>query len=187
MEKKRIKTLLECLAKNGVCQTGERYLNRNQKNIATLAKVWRGWPEYLYEHSAFALDMLRKYLDSEDKVFLSKDFLFLDYTGTIKLGGISPIYLIGESEVTLTMDDFATAKIYLFNSAKVAIICNRNAYLNIETFDNSELKIINGEKGKCVVYQYDNSIIEGVAKIEYKEYIRGKVFNGNESETSKTY
>lgn len=180
MGHKNIEILLECLAKNGVCQTGQRYLNGTRKDIATLAKVWRGWPEYLYEHSAFALAMFRKYLDNEDKLYLAKEFLFLDFSGTIELGNITPVFFTGNSKITLTMSEFATAKIYVFNNSEITINCNKNAFLNIEIFDDSTLNIIGGENGKCVVYQYDNSTIEGVAKVVHKIYMRGKVFNGRE-------
>lgn len=186
MGDKKIETLLGCLAKNGVCPAGQRYLNGTRKDMATLVRVWRGWPEYLYEHSALALALFRRYLDDDDRSYLARESIFLDFSGTVTLGGTTPVFFTGDSEATITMDGFATAKIYLFNNSRVTIRCNKNALLNIETFDDSRLDIVDGENGECVVYQYDSSTVGGVARIKRKEYIRGEVFNGNETGYHKT-
>ena len=76
-----IKALLDVLSKVGVCETGKRYLNGTDKDINVLIKVWKGWAEYLYEHSDFACKVLRKYLTEEDKKTLECESLFLDKVG----------------------------------------------------------------------------------------------------------
>lgn len=182
MENEAIKSLLDELAGCGVCQTGKRYLDGTQHDLSTLVKVWRGWPEYLYEHSDFALSVMRKYLDSPTKELLAEEALYVDYKGEAGTKKQSRVFFLGDSDAEMNLDDYAVATIYLFNRAKVTLRPGANAVLAVETFDDSELHIEGGEKARITVYKYDRSKVTGTARIKPKEYKRGEVFNGEEIE-----
>lgn len=179
--KNNIYKLLECLAETGVCQTGRRYLNGTNKDLETLVKVWRGWPEYWYEHSEATIKLLRSFLTDEDKRALAGKFLFIDFSGEVRLdrGFSEPIFIVGNSDIIVNMPAYMVGKSYLFNNAKAIFNVSDNAIFNIETFDTTHVKI-NNPQGKCTIYRYDQSIVSGTARIINREYIRGDVFNGNE-------
>lgn len=179
--KDNISKLLECLAKTGVCQTGRRYLNSTGKDFETLIKVWRGWPEYWYEHSEPTIKTMRQLLTKEDKQALAKEFLFVDFEGEVTLNNhtTAPIFVVGNSNVIFNAPHYKVAKLYLFNEAKVVFNIPENSILNIEMFDSSQLHV-NNQTGKCTVYKYDQSTVSGHACIIEKEYIRGEIFNGKE-------
>nr|DAU07296.1 MAG TPA: hypothetical protein [Caudoviricetes sp.] len=176
-----INRLLECLAKTGVCQTGKRYLNGTNKDLETLIKVWRGWPEYWYEHSEATIKLLRMFLTDQDKKTLAENFLFVDFFGEFRLNRefSEPIFIVGSSNVVINMPAYMVGKSYLFNEAKAMFNVSENAIFNIETFDTSHIEI-NNPQGKCTIYRYDQSIVSGTARVIDKEYIRGNVFNGKE-------
>lgn len=181
MENKATKAILEDLSDCGVCQTGKRYLQGTQKDLATLVKVWKGWPEYFYEHSAYALQVMRKHMDEKLRHQLAGELLFVDFKGEAIIGnGDEQVYFIGDSHVDVRVDDFTVGTIYLFNEANVTLRAGINVFLTVEAFDDSCLNIAGGEKGRIMVYKYDRSKITGTARIKPKEYIRGKVFNGKE-------
>lgn len=182
-----ISKLLDCLAKTGVCQTGRRYLNSTGKDIETFIKVWRGWPEYWYEHSETAIKAMRTFLTEDDKNTLAKELLFTDYEGKITLNNRNsfPVFIVGKSNIVVNVPSYAVAKIYLFNEAKAMFNVEENAIINIETFDMSSIKV-NNRKAQCTVYKYDQSEITGNVRVINKQYLRGEIFNGKEIQ-SKTY
>ena len=182
IQNEAIEKLLSELSGCGVCQTGKRYLDGSPRDMATLVKVWRGWPEYLYEHSEFALSVLRKYLDGPAKEILAQEAIYVDHKGSAITHEASRVFFMGDSVADLQLDDYAVATIYLFNSAKVTLHCGENACVSVETFDDSRLNIYGGEKGRITVYKYDRSIVTGAARIKPKEYKRGEVFNGREND-----
>jgi hypothetical protein len=174
-----IKALLDVLSKVGVCETGKRYLNGTAKDINVLIKVWKGWAEYLYEHSDFACKVLRKYLTEEDKKTLECESLFLDKVGRPNEFLKTPIFLVGDCDIEIDISPISFYKIYLFNKSKAKIHCGYDSIMDIEAFDESHVSI-DGDTHRCTVYKYDKSTIEGSCKIKEKEYIRGAVFNGEE-------
>lgn len=180
MKENNIKKLLEQLGGVGVCETGKRYLGGTKKDFQTLVKVWRGWPEYLYEHSEIALKFLRRFLTPDDMQRLSEESLFVDYAGEKMLNNTNPVFIIGDSDVKLSMKNYAVAKIYLFGAAKVEVRVSEKAIVNIEAFNDSSVVVNNEAHGRCTVYQYDRAAVQGNAVIVKKQYVRGEVFNGRD-------
>lgn len=180
MEDDNIKKLLEQLGSIGICPTGQRYLNGTKKDFHTLVKVWRGWPEYLYEHSGVALKFLRNLLTPADMQRLANESLFVDFKGEKMLNNTHPVFVMGNSDVTFTMNSYAVIQAYLFNGAKATFNMSKNVILTVEAFDDTRVAINHTELGKCTVYQYDHAAVQGNAAIVKKQYVRGKVFNGQE-------
>lgn len=178
-----ISNLLEEFTKVGVCETGKRYLKGTPKDIETLIKVWRRWPEYLYEHSEYALSILRKYLTEENKKYLAGQHLFVDFTGSVNISienSEHPVFILGDSDCIVSTTHYAVLKMYVFNSSRVELSCEDHSINDIEAFNNSYLNINVDSDSKCKVYQYDKAEIIGNAEISSKEYKRGLVFNGKE-------
>lgn len=175
-----IKRLLERLGNIGVCKTGQRYLSGTSQDFNTLVKVWRGWPEYFYEHSDIALKFMRDYLTGEDKIKLANENLFVDYSGLITAPSETPVFVIGCSNIEINSDDYTVLKIYAFNNSSVEVNMSKNVIANIEAWNNSSITVNNAERGRCTVYQYDGAIVIGDARIVRRQYKRGEVFNGRE-------
>lgn len=183
MDGENIRKLIEELSSIGVCGTGLRWLNGKKKDIALLIKVWRQWPEYLYEHSEYALELFRKHLTEQDMEYLATEHLFIDWKGTVEINldnSSYPIFFLGESNCAVRVSDYGVAKIYVFNKSHLDIICKNRAISNVEAFDSSLVYANNDDTSKCTIYSYDNSSVVGNAHIIRKEYRRGEVFNGKE-------
>ncbi len=181
MENNNIETLLGLLAKLGVCRTGRRYLAGTKMDFDTLVKVWRGWPEFLCEHSEEACRLLREHLTADDRIRLAKENLFFDFKGVATLENtIHPVFVSGDSDVQLHVPEYAAVKLYAFNTATAYIAMRDNAILNAETYDCSRLRVYDGWRGKTMCYRYDDSEVYGVERVVSKEYVRGDVFNGKE-------
>ena len=143
------------------------------------------YPEYLYEHSEYALGLFRKYLTEQDIEYLATEHLFIDgkVTVEINLDNCSvPVFFLGESNCAVRVRDYGVAKIYAFNKSRLNITCTDRAIANVESFGNSDIYAHNDGTSKCTVYSYDNSSVSGNAHIIRKEYRRGEVFNGKEME-----
>ncbi|MEG2004272.1 MAG: hypothetical protein RR057_06690, partial [Clostridia bacterium] len=149
------KELLKDLAKIGVCKTGKRYLYTTTQDLNTLIKIWKGWPEYWYEHSEYAIRLMRYCIDDIDKVILQKENLYLDTEGMFEVGcGESVVFIVGSSNITMVMKEYTATKIYIFNDSKVKINCSSTSIVNVEAWNDSSVKI---ESGKGVVYIYVNA------------------------------
>jgi hypothetical protein len=175
-----IKNMLDELAACGVCQTGKRYLKGTPCDLNTLIKVCKGWPEYLYEHSNYALPLFRKYLNESDKRILAGQSLYVDYKGQAEVNQSSRVFFMGDSKADLYTNDYAVSTIYLFNKSHVSLYPGNNSILVVEAFDDSNIDVMSGMNVKVTVYRHDRSKAVGVAKIISKEYKRGEVFNGRE-------
>lgn len=185
MDGENIQKLIEELSYIGVCGTGLRWLNGKKKDIALLIKVWRQWPEYLYEHSEYALGLFRKHLTEQDIEHLATEHLFIDGKGTVEINLDNcsvPAFFLGESNCAVRVSDYGVAKIYAFNKSRLNITCTDRAIANVESFGDSDIYAHNDGTSKCTVYSYDNSSVSGNAHIIRKEYRRGEVFNGKEME-----
>lgn len=179
--KTNIKKLLETAAQTGVCGTGKRYLDTHEKDVHTLVKVIKGWPEYFYEHSETIIDTIRENLDPETRSDLEFNNIFIDYKGEVQIDwSDTGVYFMGNSDVTVRMKPFAVLKIYVFNKAKVTIYPAANAIIDIEAWNDSAVIIHPEETAQASLYLYDQAQGTGAAKIKNKEYVRGQVFNGRE-------
>ena len=180
MENKDYSKLLNLLASTGVCKTGKRYLKGTDKGFDTLVKVMKGWPEYLYEHSEVAIDLLRKYIDNEDRSKLEKEGIYIDVVSaklkTVK-NNQTPIFILGNSTITLEGLDNQVIKVYVFNNSDVMILGGEGTFIDVEAWNNSHVEL-HTEKG--VAYCYDSATIETEARCVRKQYDRGEVFNGKE-------
>lgn len=181
--KNNIETLLDLLAKLGVCRTGRRWLNGTEKDFDTLVKVWQGWPEFLCEHSAEACRLLREHLTDEDKARLADRYLFFDIARTVTIERFGkPVFVVGGSDVRLTLPDFAFVKLYVFDNAVVTCELGSHAVLNLEAYNEASVTVRNsGVDCSATAYRYDNAAVYGdVDRLVSKEYKRGEVFNGKE-------
>ena len=177
----KIKKLLETAAQTGVCRTGKRYLDTHEKDIHTLVKVIKGWPEYFYEHSETVIDTIRENLDEQTRDHLEFNNIFVDHEGEVQIDwSDTGVYFMGNSDVTVRMKPFAVLKIYVFNKAKVTIHPAGNAIIDVEAWNNSAVIIHPGEAATASLYLYDQAQGTGSAKITRKEYERNQVFNGRE-------
>lgn len=87
--------LLLGLSREGVCSAGRRWLSSRVMDFDCLVHVWRRWPEYLYEHYEYAVGLLRS-MDDSFRERLSREFLFVDYSGSYDLSSYEhPIFLFG--------------------------------------------------------------------------------------------
>lgn len=181
-----ITTLLERLSKIGVCRTGRRYLNMTDKDFHVLVKVWRRWPEYLYEHAELVCPILRAYLTEDDKARLAKEYLYLDYKGVVNLEKTQEhIFLLGNSDIRFITPEYGVHTIFLFNNSLATVDISTRAYCTVETYNYSFLRVVNGERGKCTCFKYDESEVHGACKDIPKDYVRGDVFNGKEPKGEK--
>ena len=181
METNNIETLLSSLSKLGVCRTGRRYLASTKMDFDTLVKVWRGWPEFLCEHSVEVCRLLREHLTVDYRQRLAEKYLFIDQKEMVRLGSTAyPVFVIGRSDVHLVVPDFAVVKLYVFNESVVTVEVGDDAILNAETYNTSMLIVKDGWRAKTLCYQYDASTVKGVERVVRKEYVRGEVFNGRE-------
>lgn len=176
-----IETLLASLSKLGVCRTGRRYLSGTKMDFDTLVKVWRGWPEFLCEHSEEACRLLREHLTADDRLRLAMENLFFDFRGVVTLEKtVHPVFVAGDSDVHIHIPEFAAVKLYVFNNSTAYVTMHDNAILNAETYDISQLRVYEGWRGKTTCYRYDGTDVMGVERVITKEYVRGDVFNGKE-------
>lgn len=173
--------LLGKLSRLGVCRTGRRYLERTDKDFDTLVKVWRGWPDFLGEHAEEALPLLRRYLTATDKACLTERHLYVDQVRVAEVTESTyPVFVVGDSDVRLSIPEYGVVKLYVFNNARVTCDMGYRAILNIETYNTASVTLLGGYKGRSTCYCYDNSSAVGVEKMVRKEYRRGEVFNGKE-------
>ena len=179
--KANIKKLLETAAQTGVCGTGKRYLDTHEKDVHTLVKVIKGWPEYFYEHSETVIDTIRENLDEQTRDHLEFNNIFVDHQGEAQIDwSDTAVYFMGNSDVTVRMKPFAVLKIYTFNQAKVTIHPAENAFISVEAWNNSAVIIHPEETAQASLYLYDQAQGTGAAKIKRKAYKRDQVFNGRE-------
>lgn len=180
--KANIKKLLETAAQTGVCGTGKRYLDTHEKDVHTLVKVIKGWPEYFYEHSETVIDTIRENLDQQTRDHLEFNNIFVDHQGEAQIDwSDTAVYFMGNSDVTVRMKEFAVLKIYVFNKAKVTIYPAANAIIDIEAWNDSAVIIHQEETAKATLYLYDEAQGTGSATIRRKAYKRDQVFNGRET------
>lgn len=178
---KNARAILELAAKTGVCRTGRRYLATTKKDIHTLVKVWKNWPEYFYEHSGTALEVVRANIDPEIQSHLKTNNIFVDYTGDAKIDTSDvAVYVMGDSETKITTTDYVVLKIYLFNRATVELRPAKNAIIEVEAWDNTKVIVHPEEEAKVNVYLYGDAQGTGSATFVKKEYERNTVFNGRE-------
>lgn len=171
------------LADLGVCASGRRFWRRSERDVSTIVKVWKKWPEYWIEHPDGALDIVRRYFNSgEDLAFLFANNIFLDRKDRVELDSDSAVFIVGDSDCDVLVKDWATVKIYCFNRSNVRILPGFHSYVNIESYDETSVSI-NSDKGKCLVYAYDRSEVTGSGAsltVDRKRINRGDVFNGKE-------
>lgn len=178
MDNKNYERLLNTLVKKGVCKTGKRYLKTTNKNFDVFIRVMKGWPEYLYEHSQEAVKQCRKFIEIDDKKELTSKGVFLDSKGVYEVKNhMSPIFVLGDSNVVLEVPNFETIKVYVFNNSTANIRAKENSYIDVEVWDNSHVQTLSN---KVVAYVYDKGSVEGPVKKYKKTYEKGKVFNGKE-------
>lgn len=180
MSRQNPENLLSTLAKVGICKTGKRYLRTTPRDMDTVIKCWKNWAEYFIEHSDFSLKTIRQFVSEDMKRELHANNLFVDLVGSVTIGSDNAVFVMGDSDVTITIEDWAVVKIYAFNNAKIKLIEGQRAYINIEAYNSAHVVAEAANDAKVTVYQYDNSIAEGSANIHKKEYNRGEVFNGKE-------
>ena len=170
--KANIKKLLETAAQTGVCGTGKRYLDTHEKDVHTLVKVIKGWPEYFYEHSETVIDTIRENLDEQTRDHLEFNNIFIDHQGEAQIDwSDTAVYFMGSSDVTVRMKPFAVLKIYTFNQAKVSTRVSSSCAVIIHPEETAQASL----------YLYDQAQGTGAAKIKRKAYKRDQVFNGRET------
>lgn len=177
-----IEKLLEELSNHGVCETGKRWLRGQRKDMETLVHVWRRWPEYFMEHYDFALDVMRRHLTETDKEVLANNRLYIDehfIVSGMQFPG-EPVFLLGDSDITMCFEQFGTARFYLFGKSNLKVIGDSTTLLTIDMFGESAL-IIDGNM-KPLVHRYNGNEVNGFADIKDKTYCKGEVFNGKEME-----
>ena len=168
--------LLLGLSREGVCSAGRRWLSSRVMDFDCLVHVWRRWPEYLYEHYEYAVGLLRS-MDDSFRERLSREFLFVDYSGSYDLSSYEhPIFLLGDSSIELRFGSFSTAKVYCFGGSSLRVIGDETCLLNIELFGSSRLDV----SGGCfpIAWCYDHSSVSGSCNVRRSRYERGAVFNG---------
>lgn len=174
--------LFEILGDIGVCATGKRYMDKEQKDLEFLAKIWKQWPEYLIEHSQKTVPILRSYLSIEDKANLLKQNIFFDFKGS-KIIDIKSdtVFVCGDSECLIELHEWSVMKVYIFDHSKVKIICPDKSIVNIECYNESQIDVESKGNASIVIFQHDLSVVKAEnAKIIEKECKRGEVFNGKE-------
>lgn len=175
--------LFKELADLGVCASGRRLWRKSSRDEDMIIKVWKRWPEYWVEHSDKALDIVRRYFSSEDDLRrLEDNCIYLDRNMSTETDSTDAVFVVGDSDIDIKVNDWAVVKIYCFNAAKLRVSCGLHAYVNIECYDNSHVSI-DANKGRCIVYAYDDSEVNecgNTASVIRKELKRGEVFNGKE-------
>ena len=173
------------LVRTGVCKTGKRYLKGADKNFDTLVKVMKGWPEYLYEHSEVAIKLFRKYIDEEGKHELAKNGVFFDFEGCKAIkSDLSPIFIVGRSNVNLAVLENETVKAYVFNDSVVNLLGKDSTFIDLEAWNGSRVEL---RSGKGIAYSYDNATIKTDMRVVRKQYNRGEIFDGKELNTDKIH
>ena len=176
--KKNAKDLLETLVKVGVCEAGQRYLNTINKDLGTCINLAKKYPEYFYEHSGFALQEFRKFINKPIRKELEAKNLYVDHYGPVELQSDPGVFFMGDSDAIVSIKDWSIVKIYLFNEAKIKVNAGPNSFASIEAWNSSKVSVERSENAKIIIYQYDNSEASGNATIHKKEYVRGEIFNG---------
>ncbi|PWM11189.1 MAG: hypothetical protein DBY00_04380 [Flavobacteriales bacterium] len=149
------------------CNEGKASLSNASRNLDSLVAACRLYPEYLYEHSAFALASLRKHLDGQQRASLAANGVYMDYkglSGIIK--GQPRIYFIGDTVTDLYPSDYAVATLYLFNKSDVTIHPGAHNILVVETYDHTRLHIAGSGNARITVHKYDCSVVTGPARIK---------------------
>jgi hypothetical protein len=179
--KETAQIILEAAAKNGVCNTGKRYLKRTPRDTATLIKLMKAWPEYIEEHSQEALELLRHNITDELQNQLREANIFLDFKGAPTLTSDTAVMLLGDTRVDLTTDPFAVVKIYAFHESKAIIAPGDNAIIDVEAWNDSSIGVIKNTSANTTGRQYDNAQIIGADQLIKADHKRGEVFNGKEN------
>lgn len=185
MDNKNYTKLLNMLVRTGVCKTGKRYLKGTDKDFETLVKVMKGWPEYLYEHSEVAINLFRKYIDEEGKQALAENGIYFDFDGCKAIkNDLSPIFIVGESNMNIAALENETVKVYIFNDSKVNLLGKDSTFIDLEAWNDSRVEL---SSGKGIAYSYDNATIKTDMRVVKKQYKRGAIFNGKEINTDKIH
>lgn len=185
MNNKDYTKLLNMLVRTGVCKTGKRYLKGTDKGFDTLVKVMKGWPEYLYEHSEVAIKLFRKYIDKEGKQALAENGIYFDFEGCKAVkSNLSPIFIVGRSNVNLAILKNEIVKVYAFNESKANLLGKDSTFIDVEAWNDSSVEVYSG---RGVVYAYDNAAIKTDMRVVKKQYKRGDIFNGKEIEIYKIH
>lgn len=172
-----IEGLLEEFSHHGVCSTGQRWLRGQKKDMDTLVHVWRRWPEYLFEHYDFAINLLRNMLSEDDIEKLASKKLFVDKNAEIEAcAEEEPIFVVGKSNVTIHFSSYGTSRIYCYGECTLRVIGDSTTITMIDACNHS-IVIVEGSIHPTV-FAYDESNVEGNAKVVRKNKERGNVFNG---------
>lgn len=178
--------LFKALASLGICQTGQRYWSMSDKNLETIIKAWKKWPEFMEEHGEVAIHTLRKYLEKYNvKERLELNNIYLDSTLDNKLvESDTNVTVAGSSNGSIVVKDFSVVKFYVYNNSDITIVCGKNTIVGVEAYHNSKVKIVIQDGAKFFGEQYSNANIvsDSAIKVDKKEYIRGEIFNGLEDE-----
>lgn len=178
--KDRAQIILETAARDGVCQTGKRYLKQTPKDTSTLIKLMKAWPEYVQEHPDSALDIIRQNMDDDLQAQLTAANIFIDYHGSATIGSDTAVIVMGDSSIKIDTVSFAVTKIYCFNNSRASITPGDSSIIDLEAWNRSQVIISENESAITTAHVYDQAEVVGVNKINKKEYQRGQIFNGKE-------
>lgn len=176
-------SIINKIIKSGhVCQTGKRYVKGTPKDMSTLIKVAKGWPEYFYEHASEVIWTLREYLKEEELQQMLNNNIFIDTNleEGQEIGNETAAYFLGTTNGILHIRPGAVTKLYLFNNAVLYIKPGQNSIISVECWNNTRVIIDQEPTAKAEVYLYDLAQATGDANIINKEYKRGEIFNGKE-------
>lgn len=179
--KETAQIILEAAAKNGVCNTGKRYLKRTPRDTATLIKLMKAWPEYIQEHPDSALAIFRENMTDDLQAQLVAANIFIDYQGEATIGSDTAVMLLGATRVDLNTEPFAVVKIYAFHESKAIIAPGDNAIIDVEAWNDSSIGVIKNTSANTTGRQYDNAQIIGADQLIKADHKRGEVFNGKEN------
>lgn len=181
---KNIDELFAILSKMGICETGRRYWKMSPKNLETIIKAWKEWPEFIAEHGNDALLVLRKYITSEDDIrLMASKNIYLDTIISDKIiSSDTNVSICGKTTGTIITEDYSVVKIYAYHSSNINVICGKNAIVSVESYHNSAVNIEGCTNNKMFLEMYHNSNITNNigANVQKKQYIAGEVFNGKE-------
>lgn len=183
--KDKAQTILETAAREGVCNTGKRYLKRVPKDATTLIKIMKAWPEYIQEHPDSALAILRENMTDDLRNQLIAANIFIDYDGEATIGSDTSVIVMGDSRIEISITPYAATKLYFFNSSRAFISQADGSIIDIEAWNNSNVIISEKKSTISTVYIYDQAEVSGAKIIKRKDYQRGEIFNGKENDINK--
>ena len=117
-------------------------------SVQQLCEMWFDGSDWSTENNFPDLSVLRKFR-GETEVY----GLFTDHSGTVK--PLNRMAFFGESDVVITIKNYAVCQIFIRGKSKVRIISDETAFVEVNMYDSA--KLVHDDRCRINIFQYKKS------------------------------